>query len=570
MLDMLRTTAVVACLLSGSFLSASQQAEKYPSYDYQTVRAHEIKPHRHSVPFEGLDQSGPTQLELKLIVSATGDVIHAEATGDEHLLKIWPQLQGEVYQWKFTPFEEHGKAVTAEVEEYIHLVPPEQLPKIHVAPPVVRPDSRVTITLKRSGCYGTCPAYTVTVSTSAIVFEGRGNVVAAGKHTDTVDPNEVRKLAKRFAAANFYSMDAKYVTQVTDSPTYVLSITIDGHAKEVLDYMGIESGMPAVIDELEDEVDTFARTERWIEGSDGLVESLKAEKFDFATFEAQVMVKEAAIRGKTATVREFLAVGVPLDLPAPKPPGPNMAVPFDHVGWLTAASSHPETLQVLIDAGASKKDQADKELALMGAARSGDVGAVRALINYGADPNADLSDLTVTEGMAGGTMQRKGSGSVLISAAESGNPDVVREILRYHPDLERRDMDGTTAIFAAGGSRSTDKEGARVECVRLLAEAGANVNARDNDGNTPLHKIYLTNVVEELLRLGADVNARDKDGETPIFTNLDDDAIPLFIEHGADLTIRNNKGQTVIEAAEEKGPLRQEALRKAIQNMKQR
>ena len=41
-----------------------------------------------------------------------------------------------------------------------------------------------------------------------------------------------------------------------------------------------------------------------------------------------------------------------------------------------------------------------------------------------------------------------------------------------------------------------------------------------------------------------------------------------LIEHGADITIRNNKGQTVVEAAKEKGPLRQEALRKAIEKLK--
>ena len=57
----------------------------------------------------------------------------------------------------------------------------------------------------------------------------------------------------------------------------------------------------------------------------------------------------------------------------------------------------------------------------------------------------------------------------------------------------------------------------------------------------------------------------NKDGETPIFTTVDDDAIPLFLAHGADLAIRNKKGQTVVEAAAEKGPLRQEALRKAIE-----
>jgi ankyrin repeat protein len=103
----------------------------------------------------------------------------------------------------------------------------------------------------------------------------------------------------------------------------------------------------------------------------------------------------------------------------------------------------------------------------------------------------------------------------------------------------------------------------------LLAQAGANVNARDNDGDAPLHGIFLTDVEAELLRLGADVNARNHDGETPIFTNVDDAAIPLFIAHGADLSIRNNKGETVMEAAKRRGPGRQKALREAIQNLNQ-
>jgi len=84
------------------------------------------------------------------------------------------------------------------------------------------------------------------------------------------------------------------------------------------------------------------------------------------------------------------------------------------------------------------------------------------------------------------------------------------------------------------------------------------------------HETFLTDVEEELLKLGADVNARNKEGETPIFTTADDSAIPLFIEHGADLTIRNNKGQTVVDAAKSKGPQRQEVLRKAIENLSQR
>jgi ankyrin repeat protein len=270
-------------------------------------------------------------------------------------------------------------------------------------------------------------------------------------------------------------------------------------------------------------------------------------------------------------VRELLEAGVPLvPLPGPKPKEPYMAVRFEAVGWLNAASSHPETLQALINAGASNNDQGDKDLALAGAARSGNVNAVSALIAYGANPNADLSKLIVTESGGGMTIQGQGAGSLLIYAAESGSPEMVREILRYNPKLEMRDRKGRTAIFAAGEYQYRDKDGARAECVRLLAGAGADVNARDNEGNTPLHETFLTDVEEELLKLGADVNARNKDGETPIFTTVDDDAIPLFIEHGADLTIRNNKGKTVIEAAKEEGSLRQAALRKAIQRSNER
>lgn len=567
----MRTIIALTCLLSSIFFQESgDKKHSNPSFDYEVARGHEIKPHRRTIPVKGV-HPGFNQLRLTLIVSPTGDVASADASGEDRVLKFWPQLQDEVLQWKFTPFEQNGKAVTAEVEEYIDLVPPERLPTHHVATPAVRPDSKVAITLERTGCFGSCPSYSVTVSTEGIAFDGRGFVVAAGKHTDSVNADEVRNLAKRFVAADFYSMAASYRASVTDNPTYVLTIAIDGHKKEVEDYVGEWEGMPAVITELEDEVDTFARTQRWIEGKDGLVSALREEKFNFETFEAQLMLKETASRGETEAVRELLDAGVPLEpKPAPKPKEPYMGVPFKGVGWLNAASRHPETLQVFIDALASKEDQNDKDLALAGAASSGSLQAVRALIAYGANPNADLSKLTVSESAGGMTLGAPGAGSVLIYAAESGNPEMVREILRYHPKLEQRDREGKTAVFAAGEYRYEVEDSMRAECVRLLVEAGADVNARDNNGNTPLHETFLADVEKELLKLGADVNARNKDGETPIFTTVDDDAIPLFIEHGADLTIRNNNGETVMEAAKEKGPLREEALRKAIQKLKQR
>ncbi len=181
----------------------------------------------------------------------------------------------------------------------------------------MRPNSKATIALLRTVCYGRCPGYKVTISTTGIVFDGGSFVVATGKHTDRVDAAAVRKLAKRFVDADFYSMDPSYRASVTDNPTYVLSITIDRRTKKVADYVGSWEGMPAVITELEDAVDALARSDRWIEGSEGLVAALNAEKFNFHSAEAETMMKEAANRGKTATVKEFIADGVPPDPFAP-------------------------------------------------------------------------------------------------------------------------------------------------------------------------------------------------------------------------------------------------------------
>ena len=98
------------------------------------------------------------------------------------------------------------------------------------------------------------------------MFDGRQNVAFTGKHVDRVDADEVRSLAKKFVAADFYSMDSSYDVLMTDQPLYVLSIVIDGQTKKVQDYRGARAGMPAVVTEMEEEVDKLARTERWIKG----------------------------------------------------------------------------------------------------------------------------------------------------------------------------------------------------------------------------------------------------------------------------------------------------------------
>ena len=568
---MIAAFVTTAGLLLGTVAGMSDEKKlANPQFNFQTAREHELKPHRHSFPEEGSQPQFNNQLRLTLTVSATGEVTEAKAAGDPEVMKFWPKIQGEVYQWRFKPFEKDGQATRAEIEEYVDFVPAERVPKTHVIPPTIRPDSKITITLQRSICFGTCPGYAVIASTTGIVFNGEAFVVATGTHTDTVDPAAVRKLASAFVAADFYSMDADYAASVTDCPSYSLSIDIDGHAKRVDDYMGSWVGMPAIITELEEQVDTFAETDRWIKGTQGLVPALQAEKYNFKTFQAQTILKEAASRGNTETLHELLAAGVPLQpLPAPATTENHFGMRLEHSGWLTAASQHTDSLRALIEASASKDDQADKDLALSSAARFGNLDGVRTLIAYGANPNADLNKQINVMTSAGTAGQAESAGSILINAAESGNPEIVKEILRYHPQLEIKDRDGKTAVFLVG-QYGPGNDDTHVECLSLLANAGANIQARDSKGNTALHTNFNTAMLKELLKLGVDVNARNNDGETPIFTTFDNDAIPLFVEHGADLSIRNNKGQTVFDTAMAKWPQRAEALQKALQSTQQK
>jgi ankyrin repeat protein len=572
MLSMLRYLATLACLLSALTFAPSQEKKPpLPHFNYYTARTHVIKPHRRIIPVQGGVGCGDVRLHLTLIISPTGDVTSAHATGDSHNVTLWPQVQGEVYQWKFIPFEKDGKPTAVEVDEDIYLAPPERLPTTHVTSPPIKPDSKIAITLERtSSLYGADSAYSITITSTGIVYESHAWTVADGKHTDKTDPDAVRRLAKRFVDSDFYSMSPRYAARTTITnwaPTYTLSIDIDGHSMKVEDYAGQWDGMPAVITDLEEAVDDFARTSRWTEGADGLVDLLKTEKYNFHTLEAQIVLKRAAAYGQTATVQQLLAAGVPLQ-PLPTPKQKDTSAPFfyDNASLLHAAALHPDTLQVLIDAKASKDDQNDKDLALAGAAAEGNIASVHSLLAYGANPNADLSKLIVPETIGGVSLVYPSSGSILTEAAKSGNPDLIREILHYQPKLELKNQKVDTALLIAATyqySGYIPEEGARAECVRLLAKAGANVNAHWEDGNTALHKPRDKNVTAALIELGADVNARNNDGETPLFTADDIDSIPLLLRHGADPNLLNNKGKTALEATEKNQP-KHEALLTAI------
>src|SRR5947199_365580 len=98
----------------------------------------------------------------------------------------------------------------------------------------------------------------------------------------------------------------------------------------------------------------------------------------------------------------------------------------------------------------------------------------------------------------------------------------------------------TDALFDAALRGDAAQVTASTPVVRLLLAHGAQVNATDQDGATPL-TIYLGQwqteaaVATLLLEAGAAVNVRTKDGSTPLMLAArggKDDIVPLLLAQG--------------------------------------
>lgn len=96
------------------------------------------------------------------------------------------------------------------------------------------------------------------------------------------------------------------------------------------------------------------------------------------------------------------------------------------------------------------------------------------------------------------------------AAIEASDPAVVQALVDAGADLEARDSAGSTPLLYAAQNQNS-------AIIKVLIEAGADITATQEGGATPLHLAALHStpaVMTELMNAGADVFATDWDGKT--------------------------------------------------------
>ncbi|KAH7153752.1 ankyrin repeat-containing domain protein [Fusarium sp. MPI-SDFR-AT-0072] len=283
------------------------------------------------------------------------------------------------------------------------------------------------------------------------------------------------------------------------------------------------------------------------------------------------------------------------------------------LSW-AAARGHEAVVRLLLDRGAYS-EAADKEdrTPLSWAAAKGHEVVVRLLLDRGA--NADAVDnegqtplsyaavkghevvvgLLLDRGVYTNAADKEGRTSLLL-AAENGHEAVVRLLLDRGAHSEAADKEGRTPLSWAAACTTRIDLGSRVwyidyhpnhalrdyrmqlmlleqsnkarlmrarlgheAVVELLLDRGANADAVDKEGRTPLSWAAAKGqeaVVRLLLDRGANADAVDKEGRTPLSwaaAKGQEAVVRLLLDRGANADAVDKEGRTPLSWAAAKG-----------------
>jgi ankyrin repeat protein len=263
----------------------------------------------------------------------------------------------------------------------------------------------------------------------------------------------------------------------------------------------------------------------------------------------------AVREGHIEVVRALLDAGVDVNKPLlrrDRPRGDNIYARAPARGTspiaLAVQNGHFELAIALVDAGANpndvqtgfsplhtvtwvrKPDSSDisDPAVPAGSGKLTSLDFVREIVKRGANVNLRLEKGTPKLNNTSSRVDVEGATPFLLAADRSDVP-LMKVLLELGADPMLPNVTNTTPLMAAAGLGTTEpleeagEEPEALEAVKLLLDLGADVNAIDNNGDTPMHGAAYAaypSVVKLLAERGADPQIwkeKNKFGRTPLF-----------------------------------------------------
>lgn len=234
--------------------------------------------------------------------------------------------------------------------------------------------------------------------------------------------------------------------------------------------------------------------------------------------------------------------------------------------FLVAQVGNSEIFDYMITAGADVKIRNSSgscilhALACWGGDCAGKLKILDAAIRMGVDMNSQADDGVTPLHVAAGFSPPE----IVDAFVKNGAKVDIRDSLT---DITLNKAGGETPLFWAVGEKGVG----RLENVKVLLKHGADINAKNALGWTPLHCLgkYTEEkasqeawgtaarnrdeeLVKELLANGAEINAEDNDNDTPLhvaIANNRNEIAKILIGNGADKGKKDKDGKTPLDVA---------------------
>lgn len=457
-------------------------------------------------------------MTLRVVIDESGKVAcygieNRSSATDEPVTEPRRALIASVGEWRYEPFRRADKPASVIAWEHIE---EQEAPAQHIPMPDV-PLERVHITLERTGCFGTCPSYKVDLyGDGRAVYTGVGYVDVMGEHRYRVAPQDVARLVESIRSNDVWSLRSGYQGQVTDNPTYEVTIDLGGEVHTITDYVGEDVGMPASVTALENQIDKVARTDHWLHLSQEAVAILEAERFRFTSRAGADLLARAVTNEEShddEAMLRMVQLGSPVTGGVAATDWGNATAPLS---LIEAALRNRRA--VLIDALLEKNalktsgrlDQRKLDRAFQAAIAGGSLALVQKIWDAGGDKYRPA----------------------LVFDDRSGEDERARKsqvsLLLHHSSDDKRPWDG-------------------LAIAQWLATKGCDIKATAANGDTLLHIAAEAGdvaFVRYLLGAGIDASTLGEYG-LPALGGVDTEDVALvLLEAGTDLSLMNDDAAT--------------------------